>query len=312
MAKTDRSAQFTKLQKVLRKHYEPVLPLADRSLLEHLLFAVCLENSPYDKAEDAFARLQVYDDWNEIRVTSQTELQEMMGGLGDPAGSATRVKGVLQGVFEQGLFDQKYNYDIDPLRKQNIGKAIKELEKFPSVTPFVAAYVTQAGLGGHAIPLDQGTLDAMLLLDLISDKDREKGVAPGLERAIPKNKGAEFASLLHQLGADYYNAAHTPRVRAILLEINPDIKDRLPKRPGKEAAEPAAEARPAKKAASKPAAAKEATSKAPPARDQPSKEQPAKEEKPTKAAKGEPKKKPPAKAAPAKPAAKTSTKRKPR
>jgi endonuclease III len=302
MAKTDRSAQFTKLQKVLRKHYEPVLPLADRSLLEHLLFAVCLENSPYEKAEEAFARLLIYDDWNEVRVTSQTELQEYMTGLGDPAGSATRVKGVLQGVFEQGLFDQKYNFDIDHLKKQNIGKAIKELEKFPSVTPFVVAYVTQAGLGGHAIALDKGTLDALLVLDIVSDKDHEKQHVPGLERAIPKNKGAEFTSLLHQLGADYYNSAHTPRVRTILLEITPDAKDRLPKRPPKETAEPSATPAPSKKAPAaqtKPAEAKP---------------EPAREEKSAKAAsKSEPKKKAASpKPAATKPTAKTSNKRKPR
>jgi endonuclease III len=234
MAKTDRSAQFTKLQKVLKKHYEPILPLSNRSVLEHLVFALCLENSPYDKSEEAFARLQVYDDWNEVRVTSQTELQEMMSGLGDPAGSATRVKGALQGVFEQGLFDQKYNFDLEHLKKQNIGKAVKELEKFPSVTPFVAAYVTHAALGGHAIPLDKGTLDALRLVDIVSEKDHEKQHVPGLERTIPKNKGAEFSSLLHQLGADYFASPHSSRVRAILLEINADAKDRFPKRGGKD------------------------------------------------------------------------------
>lgn len=241
MATPNRSAQFTKLQKVLKKHYEPVLPLANRTVLEHLLFGICLENSPFDKAEEAFARLLVYDDWNEVRVTSATELGEAMSALADPSGVATRIKGALQGIYEQGLFDQKYNYDIEHLKKQNIGKAVKELEKFTSITPFVLAYVTYAALGGHAIPLDKGTLDALLVLDIVSDKDYEKQHVPGLERAVPKNKGAEFSSLLHQLGADFYNAPHSPRVRNILLEIEPEAKDRLPKR-GKEGEAEAASA----------------------------------------------------------------------
>jgi endonuclease-3 len=286
MAKTDRSSLFNKLQKVLKKHYEPVLPLADRSVLEHLLFALCLENSQYDKAEEVFARLQLYDDWNEVRVTSQTELSEGMGALGDPGGSAARVKGALQSVFEQGLFDQKYEFNIDHLRKQNIGKAIKELEKFPSVTPFALAYVTQAALGGHAIPLDRGTLDVLLVLDIVSDKDFEKRHVPGLERSIPKNKGAEFGSLLHQLGADYFSSPHGARVRNIVLEINPEAKDRLPKRSAKEAA-----TQPTKAAAAKPKSAKT-----------------------ERAAKSLPKTEPKKKAAKpaAKPSAKGLTKRKPR
>jgi hypothetical protein len=263
MATPNRSAQFTKLQKVLKKHYDPVLPLADRSVLEHLLFAICLENSHYDKAEEVFARLQLYDDWNEIRVTSATELGEVMGGLGDAVGAAARVKGVLQGVYEQGLFDQKYNFDIEHLRKQNIGKATKELEKLSSVTPFALAYVTQAALGGHAIPLDSGALDALLVLDIITEKDREKQCAPGLERAIPKNKGPEFSSLLHQLGADFFHTPHSPRVRSLLLEINPGAKDRLPKR-GKEGdGAPAAAAPPKSKKSAKPRPAKAAPKSAP-------------------------------------------------
>ncbi|MBW3600359.1 MAG: hypothetical protein KY475_24225 [Planctomycetes bacterium] len=257
MATPNRSAQFNKLQKVLKKHYDPVLPLADRTVLEHVLFAVCLENSHYDKAEEVFARLQFYDDWNEIRVTSATELGEVMAPLGDPAGAAAGVKGVLQGIYEQGLFDQKYNFDIEHLRKQNIGKAAKELEKFSSVTPFVLAYVTHAALGGHAIPLDKGTLDALLVLDMVSEKDHEKHTVPGLERAIPKNKGPEFSSLLHQLGADFYHTPHSTRVRNILLEINPGAKERLPKRgkdDGQAGADAAAPKR-KKKSASRPAKA---------------------------------------------------------
>jgi endonuclease-3 len=261
MAKTDRSSQFGKLQKVLKKHYEPVLPLADRSVLEYLLFALCLENSHYDKAEEVFARLQLYDDWNEVRVTSQTELAEIMSPLGDPDGAAARVKGALQSIFEQGLFDQKYEFNIDHLRKQNIGKAIKELEKFSSVTPFALAYVTQAALGGHAIPLDRGTLDVLLVLDMVSEKDYEKRHVPGLERAVPKNKGAEFGSILHQLGSDYFSSPHSPRVRNIVLEINPEAKDRLPKRPGKETA---AEQAKALKKAAKPERAPKPAAKAEP------------------------------------------------
>ena len=65
------------------------------------------------------------------------------------------------------------------------------------------AYVVQAGLGGHAIPIDAGTMAVLHVLDLVTDKDVEAGVVPGLERAVAKSKGIEFGSLLHELGADY-------------------------------------------------------------------------------------------------------------
>jgi hypothetical protein len=47
---------------------------------------------------------------------------------------------------------------------------------------------------------------------------------------VPKKKGVEFASLLHQVGADYHASPFLPQTRAILLEIAPDAQPRLPKR----------------------------------------------------------------------------------
>jgi hypothetical protein len=59
------------------------------------------------------------------------------------------------------------------------------------------------------------------------------GVVPGLERAIPKNSGIEFGSLLHQLGADFAASPYSPAYHAILLEIEPKAKERLPSRRAK-------------------------------------------------------------------------------
>ena len=77
----------------------------------------------------------------------------------------------------------------------------------------------------------------------------------GLERAIPKNKGAEFGSLLHQLVPSWWLALFSS-VHKILLEVSPDAKDRLPKRHPKKPSRPAERppAAPAAKAA--PAGAK--------------------------------------------------------
>ncbi len=234
MAIPNRAAKLTKAHKVLKKHYQPASPPADRSLFEHLLYATCLENAPYEKADEAFARLQqLYFDWNEVRVTTIVELSEVMAGLPNPQSAATRLKRTLQSVFEA-----QYSFDLEPLKKQNIGKSVKQLEDYQGVAPFAVAYVTQHALGGHAVPVDEGALKTLLVLGVIDDAEAEKRTVPGMERAIPKNKGIEFGSLLHQLGADFHASPHSPKVRAVLLEIDPEAKDRLPKR-GKKADQPA-------------------------------------------------------------------------
>jgi len=226
MGSTSRTTQFTNLAKVLKKHYKPVASDAQRTVLEHLLFASCLEDAHYDAAEEAFAALDhTFFDWNEVRVTTISELSEVMSSLPDPAAAANRVKRVLQSIFEN-----TYCYDLEERRKKNLGPTLKWLEGLDGATPFIVAYVAQNALGGHAIPVDQGTLRVLRILDLVDEKSFAKHVVPGLERAIAKSKGAEFGSMLHQLGADFTKNPYSPGVRKVLLQINPDAEDRLPKR----------------------------------------------------------------------------------
>lgn len=218
---TNRATLIAKLQKVLKKHYKPILA-PERTLLEHLLYACCLENSPFDKADEAFAQLQQnYFDWNEVRVTSANELAEVFAALPQPVAASHRVKKLLQ-----GLFDAIFTFDLEPLKKQNLGKSIKDIEKY-GATPFAQAYVTQNALNGHAIAADEGTFDVLVVLGILTDSEAGKGLLPGLERAVPKNKGAEFFSELHQLAADYYHNNNATRVKGILSEIVPDVKERV-------------------------------------------------------------------------------------
>jgi endonuclease III len=272
MAAKNRAALINKVLKVVKKHYKPAPPPKDRTLLQHLLFACCLENSPHDAAEKVFQALSTdYFDWNEVRVSTVRELGEAMKPLNDSQDAATRLKRVLQSVFET-----HYTFDLEPMKKQNIGQAVKTLEKYNGSTPFIVAYVTQNALGGHAIPINQGLLESMRIVGVVSDAEAAKGTVPGLERVVPKSKGAEVGSQLHQLGIEMFRAPYGPTIRKLLLEIEPEAKDNLPKRP-KEAAPAAAVdgAKPAAAPAAPPAKAAE-----PPAKKTVAKKPPAEPAKP--------------------------------
>ncbi|HEV7225724.1 MAG TPA: hypothetical protein VGN42_23660 [Pirellulales bacterium] len=228
MAHPNRMAVLTKMHKVLKKHYKPVA-IPERTVLEHLLYACCLENSHYEQADKAFAAVSTsFFDWNEVRVSTVKELAEVMNMLPEAQASAANLKRALQGVFES-----TYSFDLEPLKKQNLGQAQQRLKKLEGTTPFTISYLTQATLGGHSIPVDRGLMQAFVILGLAGAADRSAGVVPGLERAIPKNKGVEFASLAHQLSADLIANPYSPGLHKILLEIAPDAKDQLPKRPVK-------------------------------------------------------------------------------
>lgn len=226
MTTPNRAAILTKLQKVLRKHYKPYAPPSDRSVLEHLLYACVLENARAEAADEAFAKLkELYFDWNEVRVTTVSELAEVMSGLPDATAAGQRIKRALQSVFESA-----YQFDLEALRKQNLGKAEKDLEKIQGTTPFVRSYVAQNALSGHSIPVSQGAMEVLHAVGVLTEQEIEKGQAPGLERAIPKNKGVEFGSLLHQIGADFYASPGSSKLKGILAEIEPEFKGRLARR----------------------------------------------------------------------------------
>ena len=229
MATTDRSTLINKLFKAAKKKYEFIPPLSNRSVLEHSLYACCLENGTYEAADEAFAKLeQQYFDWNEVRVTTTEELAETVKCLHRPMAGAISVRKLLHGVFETF-----YSFELDYLRKENLRKTVKQYEEMKSVTPFVVSYTAQVALGGHSIPLDNATLLLMHVCGIISESEAAKGKVPGLERTIAKNKGIEFISIVHQLAADFYKSPFNKDLRAFILKIAPDAKDRFPKRGGK-------------------------------------------------------------------------------
>ena len=236
MTTPNRAAILNKTHKVLKRSYKHNPLKGDQPLLESLLFACCLENARHDVAQTAYAKLRgSFFDWNEIRVSTVKELAEVLVLLAEPSEAAARFKGVLQSVFESD-----YSFDLEHLKKQNIGVAVKRLQKLQGATGFGVAYVTQVALGGHAIPVDQGSLGALVVLGVISEAEAQQGAVPGMERAIPKSKGHEFGALLHELGADFFANPFSLSLRDLMLSITPDAKERFPKRaPKKPLAPPA-------------------------------------------------------------------------
>lgn len=260
MAAKNRADLIANLFKVVKKEYQPILPPSNRTVIEHAIYGCCLEDSTHEAADEAFAKLhENYFDWNEVRVTTATELAQTMKSLGHPLQSADRMKKLLYGMFETF-----YQFDLEFLKKENLSKAIIQFEKMNGVSPFTISYMAQNGLGGHSIPTDRSLLELMVVIGAITEEEASKGRVPGLERAIPKAKGGEFGSLVHQLAVAFHSTPFSTTIRNTILKIAPDAKERFPKRGGKAkpaVAEKASEAKPAPKPDPK-ASQKKSTAKA--------------------------------------------------
>ncbi len=235
---THRADKINKLFKVARKFYQPVEPPSNRTVIEHLLYSCCLENATFEQADEVFARLQEeYFDWNEVRVTTTAELAEVMKKLPDATEASNRIRRTLHGLFEA-----HYSFDIEFLRKENLGKAIEQIEKYRGVSPFCLSYVSQSVLGGHSIPVDESLLLLMQVIGVVTESEAAAFRITGLERTIPKNKGIEFFSVVHQLAVAFHSNSFNKDIRAIVLEIDKGAAERFPRRGGrKKADEPVVE-----------------------------------------------------------------------
>ena len=223
MSATKRATLIGKLNTALKKHYKPLPTQPARPLLEHVLYASLLEDTPADLADEGMAKCeQEFYDWNEVRVTTVTELAQVLSRLPEPLVAARRLKSNLQAIFEEF-----YTFDLDHLKKENLGKAVNKFQKMPGMTPFVLSYTVQQGLGGHSIPIDYSAMVIMLCTEIASQQEANSGKVPGLERAIPKSKGSEFSGLLHQAAVALNKNVKDKSARAFIDAVSKGSSKRL-------------------------------------------------------------------------------------
>ncbi|WP_435010592.1 endonuclease III domain-containing protein [Tundrisphaera lichenicola] len=197
---TPSKAQFlTDVQALLKKRYK-VGPIVEKmSILEAVVYAICHEDSTREQANQALARFKGdFFDWNEVRVSSLEEIQGVLAGMTDVEGRAFRIRRFLRQMFEK-----TYGFNLDALTKKPQKDSIKALEEYDAMgSDFVLATVTRLALAGHAIPVDASCLRALLRLGVAEEATDIPTLRGLLERAVPKNRGAEFGELIEALAHD--------------------------------------------------------------------------------------------------------------
>ncbi len=220
-----KTQKFESLAKILQRRYKTLAAPPEREMIEHLVYAAFLENAPSASADVAMTVLASYFiDWNEIRVSTVSELADVFSMLPDPKAAGERIRKTLQSVF-----DKKYSFDLEDLRKKgtNLSHTVGFLESLSVCSRFMIDYTTQVALGGHVIPLDEAALRIFRLLGLAQvNKDGTREDVPGIERGIPKKNGVLFATQLHCLATEFYNDPDSAELRKILKAVDPDALTR--------------------------------------------------------------------------------------
>jgi endonuclease-3 len=182
-----------------KKRGEPAEPEA-QPVLEQFLYAICREGASRQQADLAFANLRKYFfDWNEIRVSSPREVEEVLGDIPDAELRANRLISFLQEVFET-----TFSFDLELLQKKGLKQAAKQLARYQAANDYAVAWVTQQALGGHALPLDAAAVRALRRLGLLDDENGDaEALRASLEHLVPKARGFLFHELVNVLTQEY-------------------------------------------------------------------------------------------------------------
>jgi len=189
----------TQILTKVKKRYEPREPEA-RPVLEQFLYAICREGATREQADRAFRNLQeFFFDWNELRVSSTREVEEVLGDIPDAENRANRLITLLQEVFET-----TFSYDLEPLHKKGLKQAAKQLSRYQAANDYAVSWVVQQSLGGHAIPLDAPTLRVLRRLGVIeSEHEDPETIRASLEHLVPKARGPIFVEVLSAMAHDH-------------------------------------------------------------------------------------------------------------
>lgn len=206
---SDKSKVLARLLKILKKEFGAPPRREQLPVLESMVFSVCLENTSYDAADAAFGRLRDdFFDWNEVRVSTISELEPVFEGVYEPEWCAMRVRYLLYYVF-----DHQYSYDFDGIKKKPFDLAYKQVSKIKHLTPFCRNYLLQKCLGSHVIPVDEKMTRTAVWLGLIPVGADEESGAELLKGQVRKSDAAEFLWLLKSLSVSRHGES--------ILEMSP-------------------------------------------------------------------------------------------
>src|SRR2546423_789189 len=85
--------QALAMRALLKRRYKLEAAPGRMSVLEATVYGICHEDAPREQANQALSRFKDdFFDWNEVRVSSVEEIQEVLAGLSRPEERAYRIR----------------------------------------------------------------------------------------------------------------------------------------------------------------------------------------------------------------------------
>ncbi|MGP1345337.1 MAG: hypothetical protein ACTS3F_01540 [Phycisphaerales bacterium] len=192
MSATDRADALNSLLVSLRKKYKPEAP-PERSAIEELVHAMVLWESASGRADRAFKRLMdAFVDLNELRVSRPDEVAEVLGKTYPLADErARRLLAALEAIYVQ-----EHAVSLEGVASGGKRDARKYLDAIESLPAFAVARVAVLRLDGHAVPLEDRTVAALIECGVLEEGVDLARAVGQMERMVKAAESVEVALLL--------------------------------------------------------------------------------------------------------------------
>ena len=222
MATTSKAQFLTEVQTLLKSRYKLEPGPEKLPVLDSVIYGILHEDATRNLATQALKQFKDgFFDWNEVRVSSLEEIQGVIKEFDQAEAKAFKLRRFLRQMFEK-----TYGFTLDLLIKKPQKEAIKALEEYEALgSDYVMATVTRLALSGHAIPIDAPSLRALTRLGVVEGEADIPTLRASLERAVPKNRGAEFVDLIEELAHDTCVEGEPECPRCELQKICPTAQE---------------------------------------------------------------------------------------
>ncbi len=194
----DKQSLGKKLVGVLKKHYKGSPKDVDYSVLETILYAICLEDASCEDADAAYKRLRgAFCDFNEMRVSSISELTDLFDGLPRAERRALQVRGTLQYIFQKS-----FDFDFETLRRKTLEQGLRQLSRVKDLSSFVRLFTLQNILGGHIVPLDTITRNVSVWFGFLEYDLSLADASEAIKSVVKKAEAPNYCHFLRCLATD--------------------------------------------------------------------------------------------------------------
>lgn len=199
MSAATNTKQLESFVRSVVKSYKPGEAYEVMTPIEEFIYSFLLWDTTTTKANVALRKFSSeFADFNELRVTQAEDIADLLG-VQYPV-LEERVQRLLSALND--VYNREHGVVLDSLTEMTKREGRQYLDSISGMTPFVSARMTLIVLGGHATPVDDRMLEAMVEEELFEEATTCAEAIGALERVVRASDGLETYLALQEWAND--------------------------------------------------------------------------------------------------------------